>query len=427
MILIKNVSYYIDNNLNVHENCDILIEKVENSEIKLTTGKNLLEKLNLNQNDLKIISGEKKCAIPGLYNAHTHVPMTLLRGIADDMILQDWLNQKIWPNEAKLNKNDVYYGSLLGCLEMLRFGVTSFNEMYFFSEEILKATKEIGLNAQVSYPIIDFGTPEEQSIDKLLTSAESFVKNNVGEKNIKVGIAPHAPYTCSEETYQKCSEISNDYNVNMHTHVSETRYEVVELENKIGMRPVEYLEKIGVLNEKLHAAHCVWITKDEAKKLAKNNAKVLHCPTSNMKLASGGVMPLFELLEYGADISVGTDGPASNNNLDILKEMKMTSLLHKAHRWDPTVAGIDTVLKMGINSESIEIKNNDILLIDLDSAHLRPFNNIKSNIVYSAFGNDVDTVIVGGNILLENKKYKFSETFISNIYKNIQKITEKFE
>lgn len=427
-ILIKNASYYIDNELNVHKNCDILIEKEENSnDVKIVFGKNLIENNKVNKADLKILNGEGKCAMPGLYNAHTHIPMTLLRGVADDMVLNDWLTQKIWPNEAKLNKNDVYVGSLLGCLEMLRFGVTTFNEMYFFSEEILKATKEIGLKAQISYPIIDFGTPEEKSLEKMLGSAEKFVKNNKNESSIQPGIAPHAPYTCSEETYQKCTEISNNYDVNMHTHVSETRYEVVELENKINMRPVEYLEKIGVLNEKLSAAHCVWITKDEAKKLSKNNVKVLHCPTSNMKLASGGVVPILELLNDNADISLGTDGPASNNNLDIIREMKTASLLHKSHRWDPTVAGIDTVLKMGINSESIGFKNNDIILIDINSAHMSPIHNIKSNIVYSASGSDVDTVIVNGKILLENKTYKLPEAFIGSIYKCANKITEKFD
>ncbi|ABR55263.1 amidohydrolase [Methanococcus vannielii SB] len=451
-ILIKNVSYYIDGNLNIHQNCDILIEQktkilkdeeinlkknnlkesmadesiANESNVNITFGKSLIEKKNLNKSDIKIIDGKRKCAIPGLYNAHTHIPMTLLRGISDDMALNDWLNKKIWPNEAKLTKEDVYTGSLIGCLEMLRFGVTTFNEMYFFSEEIVTATKEVGLKAQVSYPIMDFGTPDEKNLDRLLNSAKKFVKNNINEKNILPGIAPHAPYTCSEETYIECKEISIENNINLHTHVSETRYEVVELENKINMRPIDYLEKIGVLNEKLNAAHCVWITKDEAKKLSKNNVKILHCPTSNMKLASGGVMPAMELLNNGANISLGTDGPASNNNLDIIREMKTASLLHKSHRWDPTVLNIDTALKMGINSESIGFKNNDIVLLDLNSPHFIPINNIKSNIVYCANGNDVDTVIVDGKILLENKTYKLREAFINTTYKKACKITEKF-
>jgi len=200
MILIENLSYVVDNDLKTYRNCDILIEKVETDnkpKTNKTIGKNLVEKKNLNRKDLKIIDGRNKCAIPGLVNTHTHIPMTLLRGIADDMILQNWLNEKIWPNEAKLTKEDVYYGSILGCLEMLRFGVTTFNEMYFFSEEILKATKEIGLKGVIGFPIIDFGTPENKSLDKLLKMAEDFISKHNDENLVKPAIAPHAPYTVS--------------------------------------------------------------------------------------------------------------------------------------------------------------------------------------------------------------------------------------
>jgi 5-methylthioadenosine/S-adenosylhomocysteine deaminase len=427
MILVENLNYAVDKELNVYESVDILIkEENDDNNTKIVIGKNLLEKENLNKKDLKIIDGKNKCAMPGLTNTHTHIPMTLLRGIADDMILQNWLNDKIWPNEAKLTKEDVYYGSLLGCLEMLRFGITSFNEMYFFSEEILRATKEIGLKGIISFPIIDFGTPESKDLDKLLKMAENFIKEHKDEKTVKPAIAPHAPYTCSKETYIRCKEIADEYNTLLHTHISETRYEVVEMENNIKMRPIEYLENIGVLDSNVMGAHCVWITKDEVKKLAKHNVKVSHCPGSNMKLASGGVMPLVEMLNDGVKVSIGTDGPASNNNLDILEEMKITALLHKAHRWDPTVGDIDTVLKMAFDSEILGFENNDIVLLDLNAPHLRPINNIKSNIVYSANGNDVDTVIVNGRVLLENKKFIFGDKFLNDIYKKIGKIKEKF-
>ncbi len=439
MILIENLNYAIDKELNVHKNVDILIKKEKIKEegtgkhidskeyrkTKVIIGKNLMEKENLNKKDLKIIDGKNKCAIPGLTNTHTHIPMTLLRGISDDKILQNWLKE-IWANEAKLTKEDVYYGSLLGCFEMLRFGITSFNEMYFFSEEILKATKEIGLKGVISFPIIDFGTPENKDLDKLLKTAENFIKKYKGEKTVKPAIAPHAPYTCSKETYIRCKEMADEYNTLLHTHLSETRYEVVEMENNIKMRPIEYLESIGVLDSNMMAAHCVWITKDEVKKLAKYDVKVSHCPTSNMKLASGGVMPLVEMLNNGVKVSIGTDGPASNNNLDILEEIKITTLLHKAHRWDPTVGDIDTVLKMAIDSEILGFENNDIVLLDLNAPHLRPINNIKSNIVYSANGNDVDTVIMNGRVLLENKKFILGDKFLNNIYKKIDEIKEKF-
>ncbi|HIQ38665.1 MAG TPA: amidohydrolase [Methanothermococcus okinawensis] len=427
-ILIRDLDYAVDINLNVYRNIDILIRRDEDSKkITIDRGRNLLEKSNLDKKDLKIIDGDKKCAIPGLSNNHTHIPMTLLRGIADDMILQDWLREKIWPNEGKLTGEDVYYGALLGCLEMLRFGITSFNDMYFFPEEIVRATKEVGIKGTVGFPIIDFGTPQCKDLDKLLSNCEKFIKRFIEEEKINPVVAPHAPYTCSKDTYIRCREISQEYNVPLHTHLSETRYEVVEMENKIGMRPVEYLESIGILGDNLITAHCVWVTKEEVKTLAKYRVKVVHCPGSNMKLASGGVMPLVEMLREGVPLSLGTDGPASNNNLDILEEMKIAALLHKAHRWDPTVGDVDTILRMAFNSESIGFENRDIVLLDLNSPHLRPVHNIKSNIVYSVNGNDVDTVIVDGEVLLENKKFsKIDDKYLRDIYHKVDSIIKKF-
>lgn len=429
-IVIENLNYYIDINLNVHKNIDLLIKKDKNSskeEIKIYSGKNLIEKHNLNKKDLKIIDGKNKCAIPGLTNNHTHIAMTLLRGIADDMILQNWLKDKIWKMEAKLTEEDVYYGSLLGCLEMLRFGITSFNDMYFFPEEVVKATKKVGIKGAIGFPISDFSTPQCKDPDKLLSMSEKFIKKYRGEEIVKVVIAPHAPYTCSKETYLRCREIAEEYNTLIHTHISETRYEVVEMENNIKMRPVDYLESLGILNDNLIVAHCVWITKNEVKKLAKYNVKVVHCPGSNMKLASGGVMPLVEMLNEGVSLSIGTDGPASNNNLDILEEIKIMALLHKAHRWDPTVGDIDTALSMAFNSKSIGFENRDIVLLDLNGPHLRPIHNIKSNIVYSANGNDVDTVIVNGEVLLKNKRFsKIEDGLLKDIYSRVDNIIKKF-
>ena len=490
MILIKNVSFIIDKNLNVFENKDILIEgKGPNATIKY--GSNLVEKEGINKKDVEIIDGKGKCAMPGLTNTHVHLPMTLLRGVCDDKILQDWLNT-IWSCESKLKPKDVYYGSLLGCLEMVRFGITSFNDMYFFSDEIVKAVKKIGLKGVISYPIIDFGTPDCKDVDKLLRMAERFIsknkngnsennssENNIGNSNrgnnkinsnieinsinrinnnynnidninndnnnknngtnnytdyknnnynIIPAIGPHAPYTCSEDTYKECKNISDEYNTFLHTHISETRYEVVEMENKINMRPVQYLQKIGVLDKNVIGAHLVWITKEEVNILRKHNVKVSHCPVSNMKLASGGVMPIVEMINNNVDISIGTDGPASNNNYDILEDLKICSLLHKSHRWDPTVMNVDTLLKMAFNSEMIGFKNNDIVILDINLPHIQPINahNIKSHIIYSFNGSDVDTVIVSGNILLKNKKFNFEDKFIYNIYDKINNINKKF-
>ncbi|HIP84019.1 MAG TPA: amidohydrolase [Methanothermococcus okinawensis] len=427
-ILIKDLDYAVDLNLNLYRDIDILLRRGDKGEITIHRGRNLMEKFNLDRRDLKIIEGNRRCAIPGLSNNHTHIPMTLLRGIADDMILQDWLESRIWPNESKLTGEDVYYGALLGCLEMLRFGVTSFNDMYFFPEEIVKGAKEIGIKGAVGFPVIDFGTPQYKDLDKLLRACEEFIKRYLREEKIRPVVAPHAPYTCSRDTYVQCKEISQEYNVPLHTHLSETRYEVVEMENKIGRRPVEYLESIGVLGENLIAAHCVWVTKEEVKKLGRYRVKVVHCPGSNMKLASGGVMPLVEMLKEGVSLSLGTDGPASNNNLDILEEMKICALLHKAHRWDPRVGDVDTVLSMALNSKSIGFENRDVVLLDLKSPHLRPVHNIKSNIVYSANGNDVDTVIVDGEVLLENKRFsRIGDRDLERIYTKVDRVVKKFE
>ena len=367
-----------------------------------------------------IIDGRRKLLLPGLVNTHTHLSMTLLRGYADDMPLEQWLESKIWPLESKLTGELCYSGALLGCLEMIRTGTTCFLDMYFYVEDVAKAVQKAGLRAFLSHAIID------AFMDKKPTGLSEMADSTFGAiralKNPRIGVAvaPHSPYTCSSETLIKAKEMAAAERVPLHTHLAETRAEQVEFEKTRGLREIDFLDKIGFLSENLVAAHCVWLTRSEVETLGKRQVKVAHCPVSNLKLAEGGVAPVPEMFESGVTVGLGTDGAASNNCLDMFDTMKICALIHKAHRWDPTILPAQRVLDMatiggasalGI-SESVgsveEGKWADLIMIDLRSPNLNPIHGkdtIISDIVYSAKGENVDTTIVDGRILMAEKRY----------------------
>lgn len=367
------------------------------------------------------IDGNGKILMPGLINTHTHVPMSLLRGYADDMPLQEWLKNKIWPIEARLTEDLCYKGALLGCLEMIKTGTTCFLDMYFFMESVAKAVKEAGLRAFLCYAMIDlfnFKKIDEQL--KISKGLSHFIKSLKDEK-IKFVLGPHAPYTCSKETLLKAVEIAEKENSLVHIHLAETRNEQVEFENKYGLREIEYLDKIGFLNPRIVAAHCIWLTKNEIRILKEKNVKVSHCPVSNMKLGIGGIAPLSEMLENGITVSLGTDGPASNNCLDMFETMKFCSLIHKFQKWDPTILPAQKVLDLAtiegakalmIDKEvgSVEEgKTADLILVEIKAPNMMPIHGkdtVISNLVYSAKGFNVTTTIVNGKILMHEKKLK---------------------
>jgi len=371
----------------------------------------------------EIIDCSTSLVMPGLVNTHTHISMTKLRGVADDVVLDEFL-EKTYKIDSKLKERDVYEGALLGCLESIMFGTTSFNDLYYFEDEIAKAAVETGLRANLAWAILDkeMTTQKGDPVD----NCEDFIKRWKGKSDLitpEVGV--QGVYVTTKETYARAKEVSDRYDVKTHTHLSETRKEVYDNVKREGKRPVEWLDEMGFLNEKLTAAHCVWLTKREMDIIAKRGVCPSHNPTSNLKLASGGLCPVPELLERGTNITLGTDGCASNNNLDLFKEMKLAALLHKNAKWDATLVPAQTALDMatinganalGINAGAIdEGKLADIIITDLRKPNLTPMNNIVSNIVYSMTGNDVDTSIINGNIVMKDRK-------VPNAFKIIKRL-----
>jgi 5-methylthioadenosine/S-adenosylhomocysteine deaminase len=411
-ILIKNAKILTQNLKREFLNGNILIEDDEIVEIS---------KKSINTETDYKIDCKNKLILPGLINTHTHIPMTLLRGYSDDMILDKWLNDSIWPIESKLDKNSIEIGSKLGVLEMIASGTTTFLDMYFFEDTIGKVSEKIGIRAFLGFALIDNGTPEYSS-NELIINCENFVRRWKNNDLIKPAIAPHAVYTCGPELLKKTYDISNKYNTIIHTHCSETRNEVYEVKKKYGLRPIKQLEKYGLINDKMILAHCGWITKNEIQDITKHGTKISHCPISNMKIGSGGYAPIPEMIDSNIVVSLGTDGAASNNTLDMFETMKFCALIHKQHRWDPEILPSQSVLdfatiqgakalKIDQYLGSIEVgKKADIIIIDLNKPHLTPKHDYVSHIVYAVKGSDVDTTIVNGKpIMLENKFLRLDE------------------
>lgn len=405
-ILIKNSAILTQNSKRQQVHGDIYIEDQEISEI--STKPISVEA------DYKI-DGKKKLVLPGLINTHTHLPMTLLRGYGDDLILTKWLEERIWPVEAKLDSKSVEIGTKLGLLEMISSGTTSYVDMYFFEDAIGKVTEKVGMRGFPGFAMIDFGTPE-YSYEELIPRCEKFVKRWKNNDLIQPVIAPHGTYTCGPETLKKSLEISEKYDALLHIHCSETRDEVYDIKKKYGVRPVEQLKKYGLLCDRMILVHCGWITKNEILDIKKGGASVSHCPVSNMKIGTGAFTPIPELINSDVPVSLGTDGAATNNVLDMFDTMKFCALVHKQHRWDPSILPAQTVfdfstidgakcLRFENKIGSIEEhKKADIILLDLNKPHFTPQYDLVSHIIYTATGNDVCTTIINGKpLMLDNK------------------------
>jgi len=346
--------------------------------------------------------------------------MTLFRGYADDLELRDWLEKKIWPLEAKLDGEACYHGALLGALEMTRTGTTCFVDMYFHMEDVARAIAEAGLRAVLSLGIID--KPDKPGTQRERDSTLEFSRNLKRLRNplIQFAVGPHAPYTCGEETLLWAADLAEKEGVLINIHIAETRGEQARFEKDGKGRVVEYLDKIGFLSEHVLAAHSVWMTKSEVGIFGKKGVRVAHCPVSNMKLASGGTAPVPEMWEAGVPVGLGTDGPASNNSLDMFETMKVAALLHKNARWDPVIMNAQRVLDMatlegarclGLEKEigSVETgKRADLVLLDLRDPNMIPIHakeTVVSDLVYSANGLNVDTTIVNGTPLMVARKF----------------------
>jgi 5-methylthioadenosine/S-adenosylhomocysteine deaminase len=368
---------------------------------------------------IPVYGNSHSALMPGFINTHTHAAMVLFRGIADDLPLKQWLTEHIWPREAKfLSEEFVYDGTLLACLEMLKSGTTTFSDMYFFTESIAKAAKDAGIKAVVGQGVLDFPTPSGSGAKDYLAKAEDFIKNFKSDDYIIPAVAPHAIYTCSRETLLSCKELALKYNVPMHIHLSETFQEVEESLNRHGLRPVKYLDSIGLLEAKIIAAHCVWLNEEEIEIMAKHNVGVSHCIESNLKLSSG-IAPVAKMIRKGVKVSMGTDGAASNNNLDLLEEISIAAKVQKGITADPTVLDVKTCMKMltiwaaeglGLEKEigSIEVgKKADMILMNLRKPHLQPIYDIYSTIIYSAKASDIEDVFVNGVPVILNGRAQF--------------------
>jgi 5-methylthioadenosine/S-adenosylhomocysteine deaminase len=362
------------------------------------------------------IDGTNRLVLPGLINTHTHIPMTLFRGYGDDMLLGDWLAQRIWPVEAKLDKKAVEAGTELGLLEMISSGTTSYLDMYFFEETIAKVTEKVGMRGFLGFALIDFDTPEYEA-GELIPQCEQFVRRWKNNPLISPAIAPHSTYSCKPETLQNAREIATRHHVPLHIHCSETRDEVYDVEKKYGVRPVEQLKKHGLLQKDTILAHCSWITKNEILDMKNAGVAVSHCPVSNMKIATGGFAPIPELLEAHVPVGLGTDGAASNNTLDMFETMKFCALVHKNHRWDPTILPAQMVVDLATLGGAAclgmkhtlgsleEGKTADLIMIDLKKPHLTPVHDAISHLVYAVRGTDVCTTIVNGTPLMLEKEF----------------------
>jgi len=376
----------------------------------------------------RTIDGAGKVVMPGIVNAHTHAPMTLLRGFADDMNLHDWLTDKIWPAEDKMTEEDIYWGSALAAAEMIKSGTIAFADMYALAHKTAEIAINSGLYANIGAAIIGIDVCEPAN--SRLTRAAELHKNLHGaaDGKIKVEIAPHAVFTCSENLLRATAELADKLGASIHTHLSETQKENDDCRATYGVSPTELMERAGILNRSTNCAHGVWLSDSDMEILAAKGASVTHNPVSNLKLASG-VARVCELQQRGVNVALGTDGAASNNGLDMFEEIKLAALLCKGVSPDmcqdtceeasldstrmPAVEALRLATTNGYralgieNSGSIEVgKYADLIMLDFGKPHLTPNHNTVSNIVYSANGGDVDMTMVRGRILMENRVLK---------------------
>jgi len=380
----------------------------------------------------RVIDGSKKLAMPGLINAHTHIGMSLFRNYADDLPLHDWLTKKIWPLEAKLTAEDVYWGSLLSMVEMIQSGTTTFCDMYFFMEKVGEGLIESGMRGAIARGIIEEKGLEKGKIDYSRKLYDEW--NGKGEGRIKVIVAPHAPYTCSPGYLKELLELAMELNTPIHIHLSETRKEVEDSLNLYGKSPIRHAYDLGLFKQPTIAAHCVHVDEEDIRILKDNNVSPVYNPSSNLKLASG-FAPVDRMLKENINVALGTDGSSSNNNLNMFEEIHIASIVNKAVNMDAiSVKAMDALKMATINGAralkwddeigSIEVnKKADIILIDLDKPHLYPLHNLVSLLAYSVQGSDVDTVIIDGNIVMENREIKTLD--VEKIMYNAQKLSEE--
>ena len=368
-----------------------------------------------------VIDCGNKILMPGLVNAHTHIPMTLLRGLADDLRLDVWLMGYMMPVEREFVSPDFCrLGSLIACAELIKGGVTSFADMYYFEEDIAKATVEAGLRGVLGQSVMKFPTPDAKSYEDSLAMARDFITRWKGHPLIIPSVAPHAPYTCTPEILKASAQLAAEFDVPLHIHIAETSFEVENMRNENNMPVVPYVKKQGLFDAKVLAAHCVHIDDGEIRTLQHYNAGVAHNPSSNLKLASG-FAPVSKMLDVGLNVGIGTDGTASNNDLDMFEEIRLAAFIAKAVNNDPTSLPAAQALSMGtrIGAQALHIgnitgslepgKRADLILVDTSPLHNSPRferdpNNAYAQIVYASKSTDVSDVMVNGKWLMRDRQ-----------------------
>ena len=363
----------------------------------------------------RIIDAKGGLMLPGLINGHTHAAMTLFRGLADDLPLMEWLNNYIFPAESRMDADFVYTGTLLACAEMIMSGTTTFCDMYLFEEHVARAAKEAGMRSLVGEVLYDFDSPNYGKMDDGLKYTEALINKWQDDPLVSIAVEPHSLFTCSPELLSRSNELALKYNAPLIIHVAETRSEIDEVKKRYGKGPVEHLNSLGLLGPQLITDHCVHLGEEDIRMFAENDVKVIHNPESNMKLASG-IAPVPDMLKSKVTVGLGTDGCASNNNLDLFTEMDMAAKLHKINTMDTTVMDAVTVMRMttiegakalgmGEITGSLEKgKKADVIILDTKKPHLTPMYNPFSHLVYSARGNDVSHTIINGQLLMEDRK-----------------------
>lgn len=417
----------MNQNMEILESCDVLID----NDIIRAVGKIDAEQ----KRNAAIIDASGKLLMPGLINGHCHVPMTLLRNYADDMDLQTWLFNFIFPVEERLTCEDIYWGALLGIMEMVATGTTCFIDMYDHMNSLAKAVEESGIRAQLSRGVTNLGSGTDFSDHKGLNESIDFYRqwNGAAGGRITGAFAPHAIYTCSTDFIKAVIDTAQRFNAPIHVHLDETRVEHEECLEKYGKTPTRYLYDLGLFDQKTVAAHCVWITDEDTDLLKDKNVTIAHNPTSNLKLASG-IAPVPQALEKAVNVILGTDGASSNNNLNMFEEIHLASLIHKGVNHDPLLISAETALRMATTNGAAALGVKDIgvieegakadlILIDMDKPHILPVHNVLSAVAYSVQGSDVYMTMVDGRILYENGEFKTIDK--EKVKYNIQKCYDR--
>ncbi len=425
-ILIKNVDIITN---------DPILRTIINCNIGIRDG--IIEFLSCMDNNFtdfkvdKVIEGKNKIAMPGLINTHTHSAMTLLRNFAGDKCLEDWLFNYIFKAEARLTPDDVYWGTLLGIAEMIKSGTTSFVDMYLFMDIVAQAASETGIRAVMTNSPVRLSTYKEE----FQGTIDYYNRwNNSSNGRIKVFIEVHSVYLFNEILLQKAALLAKELNTGIVIHILETANEKERSLEMYGMNSAEVCEKTGIFDVPVIAAHCVHLTDNDIEIFKRKNVNVSHNPTSNLKLGSG-IANIPKMIEKGINVCLGTDGAASNNNLNMFEEMNLAALIHKGVNMDPLLINTDTSIRLAtVNGAcALGFKNNlgiikegakaDIILIDTKAPHMNPITDLQSAIVYSTQASDVDTVIVDGDILMENRELKTID--LEKVIFNANKISNR--